>query len=89
MRLHTENQLPGLPESAFSVCVGWVVVGWSGGGGGGFRSLMWSPQLCFVLELGCDNRENNNAAAISRIFVIYMLLLLSSKINRNPCVMVS
>ena len=26
-------------------------------GGGGFHSIMWSPQLCFVLELGCDNYQ--------------------------------
>ena len=32
----------------------WGGVGW-GGGGGGFHSIMWSPQLRFVLELGCDN----------------------------------
>ena len=31
----------------------WGGVG--GGGGGGFHSIMWSPQLRFVLELGCDN----------------------------------
>ena len=47
IRLHTENQLPGLPWSALKVSV----VGW-----GGFHSIMWSPQLRFVLESGCDNK---------------------------------
>ena len=32
--------------------MGWV------GGGGGFHSIMWSPQLRFVLELGCDNKDS-------------------------------
>jgi hypothetical protein len=49
IRLHTENQLPGSPGSALKVCV----VGWWGGGG--FHSIMWSPQLRLGLELGCDN----------------------------------
>ena len=38
IRLHTENQLPGLPGSALKV-----------------QSIMWSPLLRFVLELGCDS----------------------------------
>ena len=46
IRLYNENQRPGLPGSALKVCVGW---------GGGFHSIMWSTQLRFVLELGCDN----------------------------------
>ena len=32
--------------------------GGGGGGGGGFHSIMWSPQLRFVLELGCDNKDS-------------------------------
>jgi hypothetical protein len=32
IRLHTENQLPGLPGSALKVCVGGGGVGWGGVG---------------------------------------------------------
>ena len=39
MRLHTKNQLPGLPGSALKVS---VVVGWWGGGGGG-GVVGWVP----------------------------------------------
>ena len=52
IRLHTENQLNGLPGSALKVS---VVEGW-----GGFHSIMWSPQLRFRLELGCDNIFSEN-----------------------------
>ena len=52
IRLHTENQLPGLTGSALKVFVGWW---WWGGGG--FHSIMWSPQLRFRLELACYNEE--------------------------------
>ena len=48
--MHTENQLHILPGSDLKVCV-------VGGGGGGFHCIMWSPQLRFVLELGCDNYQ--------------------------------
>ena len=40
IKLHTENQLTGLPGSASKVCCGWV--GW---GGVGNKVIMWSIQL--------------------------------------------
>ena len=58
--LHTPPPPPPPPQGTFipeGVIVGFrgrVFVGWVGGGGG-FHSIMWSPQLRFVLELGCDN----------------------------------
>jgi hypothetical protein len=36
IRLHTKNQLPGLPRTALIVMGPGVVVWWCGGGGGGF-----------------------------------------------------
>jgi hypothetical protein len=53
IKLHTENQLPGLPGGALTVCVGW--------GGGGVVMVVGSTALCghtnfvFGLKLGCDN----------------------------------
>jgi hypothetical protein len=52
IRVHSENQLPGLLGSALKVsvvgCGGRVVFWW-----GGFHLIMWPHQVCLWLKLGC------------------------------------
>ena len=50
MRLHTENQLPGLPGNALNVSmVEWVLVEPA--------ALCGHTNFVFGLKLGCDNTE--------------------------------
>ena len=47
IRLHTENQLPGLPESALKVSVGW----------GGFHCIIWLHQLRWAVTINYDQQS--------------------------------
>jgi hypothetical protein len=60
-----------LPVCALKFSFG-VVVGWVG-----FHSIMWSPQLCIVLKLGCDKN-------IYLHYIVYLNEIKSIYLSASP-----
>ena len=60
----------------------WCGGGCGGGDGGGFHCIMWSPQLRFVLELGCDNTY---LLRLDGIVTIDLIVHASEMVVQYPC----